>query len=69
MRSCRSAYSSSISLRASPVSAREPEVEDRLRLDLGERELLHQARCAPSSASAAARISAITASRLSSAIR
>ena len=36
--SWRSAYSSSTRLRSSPVSAREAEVEDRLRLDLGELE-------------------------------
>ena len=48
---------------------REAEVEDRLGLDLGEAEARHQALCGPTSVSSEPRIRAITASRLSSAIR
>ena len=43
MRSCRSEYSSSISLALETGEALETEVENRLRLDLGELEALLQA--------------------------
>ena len=42
MRSCRSAYSSSTRLRSRPGEGAEAQVENRRRLDLGERELRHQ---------------------------
>ena len=67
MRTCSSASSSRIFCALEAGQPLQPQLEDRLGLDLGQAEARDQAACATSGL-AEARISAITSSRWSSAI-